>query len=120
MDCRDKSTNLPMMLPKPEEFAKYIQDLAGIENHHHVVIYDNSERFGFFSAPRAWFIFRIMGHEKVSILDGGLPQWVKEGYETASGDYRDDESYPGKIFAKRYFLRLRLLLNRQHLIHGCH
>eukprot|EP00794_Sanderia_malayensis_P014041 gene14041-15500_t len=93
-ECRDKTSGLPNMLAKPEDFAKYVQDLAGIENDHHIVLYDNSERFGLFSAPRAWFVFKVMGHEKVSILDGGLPNWVKEGYETVSGGYKDEENYP--------------------------
>ena len=97
MECRDKSSKLPMMLPSAEEFANYIQAVAGIENHHHVIIYDNSERFGLFSAPRAWYIFTIMGHKKISILDGGLPAWVKEGYETASGEYATEEQYACKF-----------------------
>jgi 3-mercaptopyruvate sulfurtransferase SseA len=24
----------------------------------------------------------VMGHEKVWVLDGGLPAWIKEGYAT--------------------------------------
>jgi 3-mercaptopyruvate sulfurtransferase SseA len=27
-----------------------------------------------------------MGHEKVSILDGGLPRWIHEGFEVDSED----------------------------------
>lgn len=104
MECRDKSSKLPMMLPSAEEFANYIQAVAGIENHHHVIIYDNSERFGLFSAPRAWYIFTIMGHKKISILDGGLPAWVKEGYETASGEYATEEQYasPSTKYAPKF------------------
>jgi thiosulfate/3-mercaptopyruvate sulfurtransferase len=26
--------------------------------------------------------FKVMGHEKVWVLDGGLPAWIKEGYAT--------------------------------------
>lgn len=84
-----------MMLPKPTDFAAYVQEIAGIENHHHVIIYDNSERFGLFSAPRCWYTFRAMGHEFVHILDGGLPKWVKDGFETASGEYTTNEELPG-------------------------
>ena len=83
------------MLPKPEEFVKYIHEIAGIENHHHIIIYDNSTKFAMFSAPRAWYIFRSMGHEHVHVLDGGLPKWIKDGYQTATGDYTSDEQLPG-------------------------
>jgi len=27
----------------------------------------------------------VFGHQKVSILDGGLPKWIAEGYPTVSG-----------------------------------
>lgn len=83
------------MLPKPDQFASYVSKLAGIQNHHHVIIYDNSERFGVFSAPRCWYTFRAMGHEFVHIVDGGLPKWIKDGYETASGEYSKDEDQSG-------------------------
>ena len=91
------------MVPKPEDFAAYVHKIAGIENHHHVVIYDNSERFGLFSAPRCWYLFRVMGHEFVHVVDGGLPKWVKDGFETASGDYSKAEELPG-ILKYRYII----------------
>ena len=31
----------------------------GIQNSHHVIIYDNNEKYGLFSAPRAWWMFRV-------------------------------------------------------------
>lgn len=33
-----------------------------------------------------------MGHEKVSIIDGGLPRWIHEGFEV---DSEDLSSSPG-------------------------
>lgn len=47
----------------------------GISDTDHVVIYDTH---GLFSAPRAWWSFKLFGHAKVSILEGGLPKWVAE------------------------------------------
>jgi len=43
-----------------------------------VVVYDGK---GVFSAPRAWTMFQCFGHEKVYILDGGLPAWVAAGFD---------------------------------------
>lgn len=35
---------------------------------------------GVFSAPRALFMFKAFGHERASVLDGGLPRWEEEGF----------------------------------------
>ena len=66
------------ILPSPEVFSKCVGKM-GISKDTHVVIYDNNENLGMFSAPRAWYIFRVFGHTKLSILNGGLPQWLREG-----------------------------------------
>ena len=41
-----------------------------------IVVYDGA---GIYSAPRAWWMLRAMGHEDVVVLDGGLPKWRREG-----------------------------------------
>lgn len=71
----DAVRNLPHMLPTPEIFADACSRL-GISPDQHVVVYDSK---GVFSAPRAAFTFKAFGHENVSVLDGGLPGWKKEG-----------------------------------------
>lgn len=40
---------------------------------------------GVFSSPRALFMFRSYGHQKSSIINGGLPRWIAEGLPTESG-----------------------------------
>ena len=40
-----------------------------------IVAYDGA---GIYSAPRAWWMLRAMGHEDVVVLDGGLPKWKRE------------------------------------------
>jgi 3-mercaptopyruvate sulfurtransferase SseA len=35
-----------------------------------------------------------MGHEKISILDGGLPRWIHEGFEVDSVDLSSSSSSP--------------------------
>ncbi len=76
----DHTTDLPHMLPTPETFGETVSAL-GIGNQHHVVVYDSK---GLFSAPRVWWMFRVFGHEHVSILEGGLPAWKENGGEVAS------------------------------------
>lgn len=74
----DQQTDLPHMLPTVAEFEKAVGDL-GISNETLVVCYD---AMGVFASPRAWWMFKIMGHDKVVVLDGGLPLWRKEGRPT--------------------------------------
>lgn len=71
----DTSSGLPHMLPTPATFAASVAAM-GISMQSMVVIYDQR---GIFSAPRAWWMFRIFGHDKVMVLDGGLPAWIKAG-----------------------------------------
>jgi thiosulfate/3-mercaptopyruvate sulfurtransferase len=47
-----------------------------------VVVYDQK---GIFSAPRAWWMFRLFGHDRVGVLDGGLPAWLEAGYALEAG-----------------------------------
>ncbi|KAG2254823.1 hypothetical protein Bca52824_084959 [Brassica carinata] len=81
----DRSTSLPHMLPSEEAFAAGCSAL-GIENKNGVVVYDAK---GIYSAARVWWMFRAFGHNKVWVLDGGLPRWRASGYDvesSASGD----------------------------------
>jgi thiosulfate/3-mercaptopyruvate sulfurtransferase len=48
----------------------------GVTPESQVVVYDDAGG-GF--AVRLWWMLRWLGHEKVALLDGGYPLWVKEG-----------------------------------------
>jgi thiosulfate/3-mercaptopyruvate sulfurtransferase len=74
-EISDHSNLLPHMLPGPEDFARMAGAL-GIGNDRQIILYDMS---GFGSAPRAWWMLRVFGHDNVAILDGGLPKWLAEG-----------------------------------------
>lgn len=71
----DKTSNLPHMLPTPEQFASAMRHL-GIGDGQTIVVYDGA---GLFSAPRVWWTFRTFGVRDVFILDGGFPKWKAEG-----------------------------------------
>ncbi|KGB74980.2 mitochondrial import inner membrane translocase subunit TIM10 [Cryptococcus deuterogattii R265] len=74
--------SLTHMLPSAERFKKELERL-GINKDTHVVLYDT---IGVFSSPRALYTFRAFGHDKVSVLDGGLPRWIEEGNEVEMGE----------------------------------
>ena len=92
-------SDLPHTAPTPEIFAQAVGDL-GISEHDTVVVYDQKNLF---SAPRVWWTFRMFGHDRVLVLNGGLPAWIAAGYATVSnakpaspvaytpkGDFRSD------------------------------
>lgn len=66
----------PNTVPTPEQFAETCAQL-GITNQSKVVVFDN---LGIYSSPRVWWLFKVMGHEDVFVLDGGLPEWINAGY----------------------------------------
>jgi len=67
----DPNTALPHMLPDADSFASAVAAM-GISDDDHVVIYDDS---AIMPAARVWWMFRLFGHEHVSVLDGGLAAW---------------------------------------------
>lgn len=71
----DKSSDLPHMMPSAKVFAAAVSGL-GISNSDHIIVYDG---LGFMSAPRIWWMFKAYGHEKVSVLNGGMPAWNRAG-----------------------------------------
>ena len=78
----DPDSSLPHMLPSPELFGRSVSAL-GVGNDSHVVVYDTVDLY---SAARVWWMFRVFGHERVSILAGGLPRWRAEGRPVESGE----------------------------------
>ena len=74
-DLSDEKNALPHMLAPGTKFASRMRKL-GLGDGNLIVVYDGA---GVYSAPRAWWMLRAMGHEGVAVLDGGLPKWIKEG-----------------------------------------
>jgi thiosulfate/3-mercaptopyruvate sulfurtransferase len=77
----DTTTDLPHMLPAPNDFAHMVGAL-GISETMTIVVYDE---LGLFSAPRVWWTFRTMGAGDVRILSGGGPKWRAERRATETG-----------------------------------
>ncbi len=71
----DPASDLPHMLPPPEQFAATAERL-GIRPDDRVICYDGSGVN--LSAARVWWMFRIFGHRNVSVLNGGFGAWARE------------------------------------------
>lgn len=74
----DLSSNFAHILPSRDIFSKAVGDM-GLSENDAVLCYD---RQGMFSAPRLWWTFKMFGHKKVYVLDGGLPAWGEAGLKT--------------------------------------
>ena len=68
-------TNGRHPLPDIATFAAKI-DARGVRPETQVVVYDDA---GGNFAVRLWWMLRWLGHERVALLDGGYPLWVKQG-----------------------------------------
>lgn len=88
----NQESTFPNTVPHPEQFEQQCQQL-GISSNSMIVIYD---AMGVYSSPRVWWLFKVMGHQNVAVLDGGLPAWISEGYQAvdklkesfAEGDFK--------------------------------
>lgn len=78
----DHTSSLPHMLPRPEAFAVAMREL-GVSSDKHLVIYDEGNLY---SAPRAWWMLKTFGVERVSILAGGLAAWQRDELPLQQGD----------------------------------
>ena len=78
----DPEGGLPHMVPSQGRFARLIGEL-GVGNRSHVVFYDQS---GLVCAARGWWLLGLFGHDRVQVLDGGLPAWVRAGLPVEAGD----------------------------------
>jgi thiosulfate/3-mercaptopyruvate sulfurtransferase len=83
-DLSDETSDLPHMLPSPTKFSSRMKEL-GVGDGVRVVVYDST---GIYSAARAWWMFRVMGHEDVQVLNGGLVKWKAEGRALEDGPAR--------------------------------
>jgi thiosulfate/3-mercaptopyruvate sulfurtransferase len=80
-DIADEESPLPHMLPSTIKFASRVKRM-GIGDGLRVIAYDS---VGLYSAARAWWMFRAMGHNDVAVLNGGLKKWKAEGRPIEEG-----------------------------------
>lgn len=81
----DQASPLPHMLPSPAALAAAFGAL-GVGDHDAVVAYDGSGAN--LSAARIWWMLRQLGHDAVTVLDGGLGKWRAEGRPLETGEAR--------------------------------
>jgi thiosulfate/3-mercaptopyruvate sulfurtransferase len=69
----DNTSPYANMLPSPDRFAEVVGHL-GIGNDTNLIVYDAT-----YVSARVWWMFRLFGHERVAVLNGGWRRWKAEG-----------------------------------------
>lgn len=82
-DLSDPGQQPPLhfMLPSAEHFAAGVGAL-GVGNDTQVVCYSTANHWW---ATRLWWMFRVFGYRRVSVLDGGFQKWLAEGRPVETG-----------------------------------
>jgi thiosulfate/3-mercaptopyruvate sulfurtransferase len=83
----EASAPFPTTFPSEKQFESEAQAL-GINKNNTIVVYDDK---GIYSSPRAWWLFKAFGYNKVAVLDGGFPAWKNAGFKTEA-----KQTYNGK------------------------
>lgn len=83
-------------LPDEEDFTRKLGQW-GIAPGHQVVVYDAGD--GSMAAARFWWLLKLLGHERVAVLNGGLAAWRASQLPEASETTRVDEvaAYPARF-----------------------
>lgn len=95
----DPDNPLPRKAPPPRVFAEEMGRL-GITEDTHVVAYDT---LGLYSAARVWWLLNLYGHDRVSVLDGGMVAWKKRNGAVESGEVvLPEATYPVRERGERF------------------
>lgn len=86
---RETVDGVPGMLPPVETIAARIGSLGVDGDTHVVIVSEGSDSSEFGKATRVYWTFKVLGHDAVSILDGGQIAWAAAG-----GAISQDETLP--------------------------
>lgn len=91
----DTTAPFPTTFPSETQFTIEAQKL-GVNQDSAIVVYDDK---GIYSSARVWWLFKAMGHDNIAVLDGGLPEWIKMGYQT---EKKSSKPFPKGDFVAKY------------------
>lgn len=89
---REERDGVAGLMPDEESLAELIGGL-GIGNDDTVVVVPaGTGPTDFGSAARVYWTFKALGHDEVTILNGGFAGWEQQGFEVAEGPASDPEA----------------------------
>ena len=71
--------NVPDMLPAPATIAARLGKVGIGDASHVIIVPDGMNSFEFAKATRVYWTLKVLGHDDVTILDGGQVAWVNQG-----------------------------------------
>ena len=84
-------------LPELEDLAKRFSE-CGIGAPFHIILYS---RNGMQWATRIWWMLHLLGYNKVSILNGGMAEWLHQALPTETGITRFEKAdFPANTSSK--------------------
>lgn len=92
----DVSGRFPNTLPTAKPFSKEARNL-GINTDSAIVVYDCH---GVYSSARVWWMFKHFGHDNIAVLDGGLPEWIDQGFRIVSRFHKNDKIEDFKVLVE--------------------
>ncbi len=96
----------PYTLPKPDQLDTVLSNL-GIGNEHRVILYARSAPM---TVTRVWYVLRALGHQRVSLLEGGFARWDSEGLPvTTDVPTYQSTTYRSRLDPSRYADRDEIL-----------
>lgn len=103
-----------MVLPSPDDLVKVVRSLE-IENKDHIVLYaKKNTTYGMAEVTAIYFTFKYLGHENISILNGGYPNFKK-----TESLFVEEGEYDNKITSKYvYKLNNTILANSEDIINN--
>lgn len=96
---RVNDNGVAMQLPKYNNLVNIIKKM-GIKNQDHVILYPKkvSDYYAIAETSAIYFTFKLLGHEKISILDGGYPDFKKNfDLLTEEGEFKIEPDSDYKI-----------------------
>jgi thiosulfate/3-mercaptopyruvate sulfurtransferase len=90
---KDIQSELTMEFPNASQLKENLKRY-NISKNNKIICYD---QYGMYSSPRAWFILKAYNFN-VSILDGGLPNWIRSGLFVDKNQISEEEFLENNYF----------------------
>ena len=83
---RETRNKIPLLMPSIDSLEKLVGSLGILDSDHIIILASGTGKYDAAETTAIYFTFKYLGHEKVSILNGGLKSWKEDwDAETETG-----------------------------------
>jgi len=96
---RETRNKIPLLMPSIDSLEKLVGSLGILDSDHIIILASGTGKYDAAETTAIYFTFKYLGHEKVSILNGGLKSWKEDwDAETETGFIFPEETiYKSKV-----------------------